>query len=194
MAVHRHVLSRGLLPLGPAQSERRYRLVVEKTLTPPPGRPSTRRTCWCSLWPVLPVFLRFALRGTGSAVLVRVTGWARSFRPSMFVRMPLLSRSTLRKVPWWTAWRSMIPNQTSTVDKATTAPHANAAGDRNPLSRASQPNPGQCCRRHAQQAQDGGTDDIGHTAAAERRARGSTGRWSRPRRAPRDPERACCPV
>jgi len=49
-----------------------------------------------------------------SAVLVQTKGWLRSFQASMKVRILAFSSRTLRKLPRWMAWRSMIPNHVPT--------------------------------------------------------------------------------
>jgi hypothetical protein len=49
-----------------------------------------------------------------SAVLVQMNGCLRSFQPSMNCRILIMRSRTERKLPRWMAWRSMIPNQTST--------------------------------------------------------------------------------
>ena len=51
---------------------------------------------------------------TSSAVLVHTKGWQRSFQPLMKARILIISSRTEAKVPRRMAWRSMIPNQTST--------------------------------------------------------------------------------
>jgi len=63
---------------------------------------------------VVEVFCRLALVRISSAVLVQTKGWQRSFQPSMKVRILALRSRTERQVPRWMAWRSMMPNQTST--------------------------------------------------------------------------------
>ena len=60
------------------------------------------------------VFCRLALLRISSGVLVQTKGWQRSFQPSMNARILALRSRTERKVPRWMAWRSMMPNQTST--------------------------------------------------------------------------------
>ena len=60
------------------------------------------------------MFLRLAFLRISSAVLVQMKGCLRSFQPSMKARILALSSRTERKLPRWMAWRSMMPNQTST--------------------------------------------------------------------------------
>ena len=60
------------------------------------------------------VFLRLAFLRISSAVLVHTNGWQRSFQPSTKARILALRSFTEPKVPRWMAWRSMMPNQTST--------------------------------------------------------------------------------
>ena len=48
-------------------------------------------------------------------VLVQRKGWARSFQPSMKARTLVLRSLTEPKLPRWMAWRSMMPNQISTM-------------------------------------------------------------------------------
>ena len=49
-----------------------------------------------------------------SAVLVQTKGWQRSFQPLMKARILIIRSRTDGNAPRWIAWRSMIPNQTST--------------------------------------------------------------------------------
>ena len=49
-----------------------------------------------------------------SAALVQMNGCLRSFQPSMNCPILIMRSRTERKLPRWMAWRSMMPNQTST--------------------------------------------------------------------------------
>jgi hypothetical protein len=54
-----------------------------------------------------------ALARICSGLLVQTNGCARGFQPLMKALMAVVGSWTLRKVPRWMAWRSMMPNQTS---------------------------------------------------------------------------------
>src|SRR6266508_1618341 len=65
-------------------------------------------------WRGFEVVGRFAFARTSSAVLVQTKGCDRSFQPSMKARILVLRSLTDLNTPRRMAWRSTMPNQTST--------------------------------------------------------------------------------
>ncbi len=58
--------------------------------------------------------LRWIFVRISSGVLVQMNGCSRVLQPLMKTRILAMSSRTEMKVPWRMAWRSMMPNQTST--------------------------------------------------------------------------------